>query len=596
MRRHDMSTRTVRHGRERSASAAGLVLLALALWLGGCGDTLEPPPPPALDPTTGTQEQPLSLGDGPYHGRPATLGSCTKAQTQSSYQQSDALWSRGRNAIIKYLQCRLYDGKLDYDRMGVCPHLLRGVNPFSDNKCLSGEGTSSKSTECNDYNSYKAHEQVHLNLLLTQDAKRGVSLTPEHIFKRAMEASDNDVEGALWTAYRITNRATGDGAASYPSLVGAMPSMYSSCSPLANDVGLRAGLYYHFYLLTAITFCYGPGAGELGHLFDRTASFNSAVGDPDKSTANWEGMKLALQLGAFQLITGAFDSNAHCSKANADSNQLFVGQSTTLQLGQNDEATPRSLLTNSPPVLVASVGSVPVGLSVSSLGGTSVNVSASGPPGPKVFRYALTDGTLMSNDADVTVNVRCPLATPDWNPQLNQCTAQCGDCQGNKYCTTASGTPTCVCPADKPSWNPATLLCSNCPCTGGRLCDESSGSLVCKCPADKPNWNAATEQCELPATCGTSATASGGDEGYTRTYNLGGTSGTMSLTFETYSVQDRIKVMYQGATLIDTGCVGANGTKSAPYSGTATQATVVVEPNCAGGSGTAWDFTFNCGS
>jgi hypothetical protein len=80
----------------------------------------------------------------------------------------------------------------------------------------------------------------------------------------------------------------------------------------------------------------------------------------------------------------------------------------------------------------------------------------------------------------------------------------------------------------------------------------------------------------------------------THVVDLGRASGTFDFSYDTFIQQDRIIVTYQGTTLLDTGCVGAAATQTLTYAGTATTVTVQVNPNCAGGTGTAWQFTVGC--
>jgi len=87
---------------------------------------------------------------------------------------------------------------------------------------------------------------------------------------------------------------------------------------------------------------------------------------------------------------------------------------------------------------------------------------------------------------------------------------------------------------------------------------------------------------------------SGADTPETRVIDLGINHGTFQFSYETYSQQDEIIVSYEGTVLFDTGCVGASGTQNLTYSGTSTDITVDVHPNCAGGTGTAWAFTVYC--
>lgn len=87
----------------------------------------------------------------------------------------------------------------------------------------------------------------------------------------------------------------------------------------------------------------------------------------------------------------------------------------------------------------------------------------------------------------------------------------------------------------------------------------------------------------------------GGDQADTRNVPLGATSGTFTLTYQMWSIKDRIRVLYDGATLFDSGCVSDGKTQLLPYSGLASFVTIQVEPNCTGTtSGTAWNYTVAC--
>ena len=100
---------------------------------------------------------------------------------------------------------------------------------------------------------------------------------------------------------------------------------------------------------------------------------------------------------------------------------------------------------------------------------------------------------------------------------------------------------------------------------------------------------------EVVAACSALQNA-GADAPDKRTIELGKTSGTFNFTYNTYTQKDRIIVTYQNGVppLFDTGCVGAMGTKPLTFNGTDTFITVEVQPNCAGGSGTSWDYSVSC--
>ncbi|NMO20090.1 hypothetical protein HPC49_03715 [Pyxidicoccus fallax] len=597
MRQHQPPSLSIPHGGARDWRKAGSCLLALGLALSAC--TTQEAPAPA-EPTT-TQSQAQTPGDGwgtgPYHGRPARLGTCDREQTRTSYQQSDTRWEQDQDSLVRNVSCRTWDGSLQQPDAATCGHLFRGAPPLT-HRCLSLQGSAGQETSCDTYNTYLVAEQNALRTALTQDATRGESLTPAHIFRRALEATNHQLEKALWVAYRVTSLASGPNAAQrFPTLTAGLPDLRSSCAPAGlHGPGQRGDLYSRYFLLAAITRCHGSLGEDSGHLAERVASYEAALGDPDRATAYWEGVKLGTRLNAFTASGGSSEGVNHCTRAVADIGQAYIGQSHTVALGLNDAVVPTSLLNRTPAVLLASVGEVGTGLSVTPLNGpyAPVSVIGSGPPGPRSFRYALTDGSLTSNEVDVTLDVQCPAVLPDWDPNSEQCTTQCGDCAHTQYCDTTGGTGQCVCPPGT-TWSAPIQECLDCNCPGNQVCDASSGTGVCSCPPHLPNWNSTTQTCEPPSACGTSISASGGDAGYQRTFDLGATSGTLTLTFNTYSVKDRIRVEYEGATVIDTGCVGAAGTLSAGYSGSTTQAIVVVEANCAGSSGTQWNFTLGCG-
>jgi len=100
----------------------------------------------------------------------------------------------------------------------------------------------------------------------------------------------------------------------------------------------------------------------------------------------------------------------------------------------------------------------------------------------------------------------------------------------------------------------------------------------------------ASAQCNVPVT-----NANGGDAAYSTRVQLGKASGVFRFAYNTYGIQDRMVVRYQGTVLHDTGCVGTtNAAVNLSYSGTETHATVEVYPNCAGTTGTQWDFVVSC--
>ncbi len=86
----------------------------------------------------------------------------------------------------------------------------------------------------------------------------------------------------------------------------------------------------------------------------------------------------------------------------------------------------------------------------------------------------------------------------------------------------------------------------------------------------------------------------GGDVPETHRIGLGRFSGRFDFWYNTFSLEDRMIVRYEGSTLFDTGCVGASDTRTLRFSGRSSIVEVEVIPNCAGGFGTAWQFQVSC--
>ncbi|CAF1519884.1 unnamed protein product [Rotaria sp. Silwood1] len=87
---------------------------------------------------------------------------------------------------------------------------------------------------------------------------------------------------------------------------------------------------------------------------------------------------------------------------------------------------------------------------------------------------------------------------------------------------------------------------------------------------------------------------SGGDTPDDRTFNIGKSNTKVVFTYGTYSVKDKIDVYYMNQPVFSTGCVGASGVTTISLDGTDTRLQVIVSPNCAGETGTAWYYTIEC--
>jgi hypothetical protein len=110
--------------------------------------------------------------------------------------------------------------------------------------------------------------------------------------------------------------------------------------------------------------------------------------------------------------------------------------------------------------------------------------------------------------------------------------------------------------------------------------------------------------------------AAGGDEGFCQDYTVSSSDvgNLLRFIFEPFFQRDRLVVLKNpgaacipgnhsanistGTIVVDTGCVGSGNPVSNPYDYIiepgVTSLRIVVVPNCAGGSGTAWNLTVTC--
>lgn len=137
--------------------------------------------------------------------------------------------------------------------------------------------------------------------------------------------------------------------------------------------------------------------------------------------------------------------------------------------------------------------------------------------------------------------------------------------------------------ASNVTWNSDTVAVAKVPP------NASTGEVIVEVNTVKSNG----VNFEVVAQCSSTQNA-GADTPDTRSIELGKSSGQFDFSYNTYTQKDQILVKYQGTTLFDTGCVGTSGTKALTYNGSSTQITVQVIPNCAGGSGTAWNYSVAC--
>ncbi len=86
----------------------------------------------------------------------------------------------------------------------------------------------------------------------------------------------------------------------------------------------------------------------------------------------------------------------------------------------------------------------------------------------------------------------------------------------------------------------------------------------------------------------------GGDAPEVHQIDLGVTSGVFRFDYQTFDVKDQIIISQGGMTIFNTGCVGESRSVQVQFDGYTTMIEVRVNPNCAGSTSTAWNFTVHC--
>ena len=87
--------------------------------------------------------------------------------------------------------------------------------------------------------------------------------------------------------------------------------------------------------------------------------------------------------------------------------------------------------------------------------------------------------------------------------------------------------------------------------------------------------------------------ASGGQEGNEHSMILTATEGELQVAYEMFGVPDRLQVIYEGQSLIDTGFVSGSKEISVPFRGDSAVVDVILTGNQDIAS-TRWNYTITC--
>ncbi|MBK8701208.1 MAG: hypothetical protein IPN29_17390 [Saprospiraceae bacterium] len=209
-----------------------------------------------------------------------------------------------------------------------------------------------------------------------------------------------------------------------------------------------------------------------------------------------------------------------------------------------------------------------------------------------------------------------------WNATRTACESLIPDC--NLYYRNsvavwdqASNQYLCNCPQGY-VWNAARTECiasqlPDCPSfykNSVALWDPVTSQYLCYCQQGF-EWNAARTECVplgngnrdnpqvnpnqvKPGDCNIQY-KSGANEPEQYNIDVKRTTGSLTFTFDTQTIKDRIHIYHGGAKVFDSGCVGTSGSQVLTLNGYSSIFTIVVDPLCdPTESNTAWSFTLGC--
>jgi len=134
--------------------------------------------------------------------------------------------------------------------------------------------------------------------------------------------------------------------------------------------------------------------------------------------------------------------------------------------------------------------------------------------------------------------------------------------------------------------------------------DPATNQYACYCLTGH-EWNATRTACVLsgnrdtvivnPAQVKTGecniSYGSGANEPEQYTIDVKKATGTLTFTYSTYTVKDRIHIYYANGKVFDSGCVGASGSQNFTLNGSSSVFRIIVDPLCdPTESNTAWDW------
>jgi hypothetical protein len=127
-----------------------------------------------------------------------------------------------------------------------------------------------------------------------------------------------------------------------------------------------------------------------------------------------------------------------------------------------------------------------------------------------------------------------------------------------------------------------------------------SGAITGNASGGMPPGNTTTPASQQPpvilqSRCNDTQKA-GGDAPEVHLIDLGVSSGVFRFDYQTFDIKDQIIISQGGRTIYNTDCVGESRSVQVQFNGYTSMIEVRVNPNCAGSTSTAWNFTVHCPS
>lgn len=100
-----------------------------------------------------------------------------------------------------------------------------------------------------------------------------------------------------------------------------------------------------------------------------------------------------------------------------------------------------------------------------------------------------------------------------------------------------------------------------------------------------------------PCECNVNVNVFGNDSGFSQTFDTTGNfpfGGTLQVSFDAYTLKDRLYINSNGVSLYDSGCINGSVTPTVNVAANTNSIDVMVQAHCAGETNSTWNLIIAC--